>query len=203
MLSVRSNVWKKYGNKEAVKGLNLALKANECFGLLGSNGAGKTTTFKMLTGDIKNTAGDIYVCGVNVNNNREKVNARGVGVLFTYTSWYFRLNGRRNKKRAMQKPFLENREGRDKVHATRIDHSFLPIEKEFCVLNTIYKKKTSTTVSSCVISDRLKFGLRGSWKRASWIRRKREWGGRAKALTNQRCRAPETSTRFRVCAREL
>jgi len=66
-------VWKKYGNKEAVKGLNLALKANECFGLLGSNGAGKTTTFKMLTGDIKNTTGDIYVCGVNVNNNREKV----------------------------------------------------------------------------------------------------------------------------------
>jgi len=57
-----------------VKGLNLALKANECFGLLGSNGAGKTTTFRMLTGDIKNTAGDIYVCGVNVSNNREKVN---------------------------------------------------------------------------------------------------------------------------------
>lgn len=68
-----SNVWKKYGNKEAVKGLNLALKTNECFGLLGSNGAGKTTTFKMLTGDIKNTTGDIYVCGVNVNNNKEKV----------------------------------------------------------------------------------------------------------------------------------
>lgn len=68
-----SNVWKKYGKKEAVKGLDLALKPNECFGLLGSNGAGKTTTFKMLTGDIKNTAGDIYVCGVNVNNNREKV----------------------------------------------------------------------------------------------------------------------------------
>lgn len=56
-----------------MKGLNLALKSNECFGLLGSNGAGKTTTFKMLTGDIKNTTGDIYVCGVNVNNNREKV----------------------------------------------------------------------------------------------------------------------------------
>lgn len=59
-----------------MKGLNLALKANECFGLLGSNGAGKTTTFKMLTGDIKNTAGDIYVCGVNVSNNREKVNKK-------------------------------------------------------------------------------------------------------------------------------
>jgi len=72
-----NNVWKKYGNKEAVRGLNLALKANECFGLLGSNGAGKTTTFKMLTGDIKNTAGDIYVCGVNVNNNREKIHEVG------------------------------------------------------------------------------------------------------------------------------
>ncbi|VVC45536.1 Hypothetical protein CINCED_3A002705 [Cinara cedri] len=72
-----NNVWKKYGNKEAVKGLNLALKANECFGLLGSNGAGKTTTFKMLTGDIKNTTGDIYVCGVNVNINREKIHEVG------------------------------------------------------------------------------------------------------------------------------
>ncbi|XP_050538080.1 phospholipid-transporting ATPase ABCA1-like [Daktulosphaira vitifoliae] len=103
------NVWKNYGNKQAVKGINLALKPNECFGLLGSNGAGKTTTFRMLTGDIKNTSGDIYVCGIHVNNNREKIHEVGgycpqfnglIEELTGFETLYFfcRLRGMSNKE---------------------------------------------------------------------------------------------------------
>uniref|UniRef100_A0A8C1PM87 ABC transporter domain-containing protein n=1 Tax=Cyprinus carpio TaxID=7962 RepID=A0A8C1PM87_CYPCA len=43
----------------AVEKICVGVPAAECFGLLGINGAGKTTTFKMLTGDISPTAGDL------------------------------------------------------------------------------------------------------------------------------------------------
>ncbi|XP_063069496.1 uncharacterized protein abca12 [Engraulis encrasicolus] len=46
---------------QAVKKLSVGIPAGECFGLLGVNGAGKTTTFKMLTGDISPTGGNVQI----------------------------------------------------------------------------------------------------------------------------------------------
>jgi len=40
---------KKYGERAAVKSLNLSIEQGTCFALLGVNGAGKTTTIKMLS----------------------------------------------------------------------------------------------------------------------------------------------------------
>ncbi|XP_053554781.1 glucosylceramide transporter ABCA12 [Bombina bombina] len=48
-------------NMTAVNNMSLGIPAGECFGLLGVNGAGKTTTFKMLTGDISPSKGQIQV----------------------------------------------------------------------------------------------------------------------------------------------
>ncbi|XP_053326902.1 glucosylceramide transporter ABCA12 [Spea bombifrons] len=45
----------------AVNNMSLGIPPGECFGLLGVNGAGKTTTFKMLTGDIIPSKGNIQV----------------------------------------------------------------------------------------------------------------------------------------------
>jgi ATP-binding cassette subfamily A (ABC1) protein 3 len=45
--------------KRAVRGLTLAIKQGETFGLLGVNGAGKTTTMAIITGDIPATAGKV------------------------------------------------------------------------------------------------------------------------------------------------
>lgn len=58
---------KKYGNNEAVKNLNLEVKAGEVFGFLGPNGAGKTTTIKMLAGMLAPTSGTAEICGVDVS----------------------------------------------------------------------------------------------------------------------------------------
>jgi ABC-2 type transport system ATP-binding protein len=41
---------KKYGDVTAVNGLDLEVRAGECFGLLGPNGAGKTTTVEIFEG---------------------------------------------------------------------------------------------------------------------------------------------------------
>lgn len=62
-----------YKNLHALKDINLAIKENELFGLLGVNGAGKTTLIKILTCLSKQTSGEAYVHGFSVKDNPEKV----------------------------------------------------------------------------------------------------------------------------------
>lgn len=50
-----------YGRHTAVSGLNLTLRKGEVLGLLGPNGAGKSTTMKMLTGNLKPSAGQVRI----------------------------------------------------------------------------------------------------------------------------------------------
>jgi ABC-2 type transport system ATP-binding protein len=54
---------KRYGNVVAVDGIDLAIRAGECFGLLGPNGAGKTTTVEILEGLTDPDAGTVTVLG--------------------------------------------------------------------------------------------------------------------------------------------
>ena len=54
---------KSYGDVVAVDGLDLELRAGECFGLLGPNGAGKTTTMEICEGLTSPDAGDVEVLG--------------------------------------------------------------------------------------------------------------------------------------------
>lgn len=62
-----------YKNLHALKDINLVIKENELFGLLGVNGAGKTTLIKILTCLSKQTSGEAYVHGFSVKDNPEKV----------------------------------------------------------------------------------------------------------------------------------
>lgn len=43
---------KNYGNHEAVRGLNLSVRAGSVCAFLGQNGAGKSSTIKMLLGRV-------------------------------------------------------------------------------------------------------------------------------------------------------
>src|SRR5262245_42560458 len=54
---------KDYGTLRAVNGLDLEVKAGECFGLLGPNGAGKTTTVEILEGLLPATSGEVELLG--------------------------------------------------------------------------------------------------------------------------------------------
>ena len=56
-----SSLYKNFGKKEVVKGVDFSMKTGEVLGLLGPNGAGKTTTFYMVVGFYKPTAGDVVL----------------------------------------------------------------------------------------------------------------------------------------------
>ncbi|GJQ65474.1 hypothetical protein Trydic_g7579 [Trypoxylus dichotomus] len=60
---------KYYNRNLIVNQLCLRLKQGECFGLLGVNGAGKTTTFKMMTGEIRMSYGNGWICGWDLKSN--------------------------------------------------------------------------------------------------------------------------------------
>ncbi len=67
------------GEVEAVRGVNLEVRAGEIFGFLGPNGAGKSTTVRMLTTLLTITSGRAEVAGFDVA--REPDNARSrIGV---------------------------------------------------------------------------------------------------------------------------
>jgi ABC-type multidrug transport system ATPase subunit len=57
---------KKFGDKVAVKGVNMTMYNGQIFALLGHNGAGKTTTLSMLTGLLNPTSGKAEVMGIDI-----------------------------------------------------------------------------------------------------------------------------------------
>ncbi|RLM60943.1 hypothetical protein C2845_PM14G10550 [Panicum miliaceum] len=71
----------KNGNpdKHAVRGLSLALRKGQCFGMLGPNGAGKTSFINMMIGLLKPTYGTAYIHGMDLRTEMNKIYAN-IGV---------------------------------------------------------------------------------------------------------------------------
>jgi len=60
---VVKDLCKRYGNRNVVDHLDLAIEPGEVFGFLGPNGAGKSTTIDILTGRRPRTSGAVEVLG--------------------------------------------------------------------------------------------------------------------------------------------
>lgn len=69
------NVSKSYssGGTKAVDNVSFEVRPGEIFGFLGPNGAGKTTTLKMIVGLLRPDEGNIFVNGLNVEENSLQV----------------------------------------------------------------------------------------------------------------------------------
>ena len=76
---------KRYGEIEAVRGIELEVGARETFGFLGPNGAGKSTTINMLCTLVRPSAGSARVAGHDVVGERDEVR-RNIGLVFQDTT---------------------------------------------------------------------------------------------------------------------
>ena len=63
-----NKVNKKFNDKKILDDIELNVKENEIFGLLGPSGAGKTTLIKIITGQLKATTGESKVFNINSEN---------------------------------------------------------------------------------------------------------------------------------------
>ena len=82
---VVSGLTKRYGDIEAVRGIDFEVAPGEIFGFLGPNGAGKSTTISMLCTLVKPSAGSASVAGFDVDRERDAVR-RNIGLVFQDTT---------------------------------------------------------------------------------------------------------------------
>jgi ABC-2 type transport system ATP-binding protein len=67
---------KSYGEKAALRGLDLDIPRGSIYGFLGRNGAGKTTTLKLLLGILRRDAGEVQLFGAAMDSEAAQVKAR-------------------------------------------------------------------------------------------------------------------------------
>src|SRR5919198_6193572 len=84
---------KRYGEVEAVAGLDFEVAEGECFALLGPNGAGKTTTVEILEGYRRRSSGEVEVLGVDPQHAGTSWRER-IGIVLQSSSLYPNLTVR-------------------------------------------------------------------------------------------------------------
>ena len=89
VISVRG-LTKRYGDVQAVAGIDFDVAKGEIFGLLGPNGAGKTTTVEILEGLRQPDGGDVSVLGVDVKRDADAIKPR-IGVSLQTAALYPKL----------------------------------------------------------------------------------------------------------------
>ncbi|MBT2525207.1 ATP-binding cassette domain-containing protein [Streptomyces sp. ISL-99] len=86
---------KRYGNKQALDGLDLTVRAGTVQGILGPNGAGKTTAVRIMSTLLRPEEGRVEVAGVDVRTRADEVRSR-IGLLGQNAAVDEELSGRQN-----------------------------------------------------------------------------------------------------------
>ncbi len=90
-----SGLSKKFGDRWAVKDVNLEVHYGDVFGFLGPNGAGKSTTIRMILTLLSPTAGSVKIFGKEVRGNRKFVLSKVCGIV-EKPDFYLYLSAYRN-----------------------------------------------------------------------------------------------------------
>lgn len=114
MKLVANKLFKSYGRRSVVRGIDFNVKSGEVVGLLGANGAGKSTSFHMIVGLIQPDAGQVLLDDQDVTRLPMYQRARlGIGYLAQEPSIFRRLSVEDNLRAV-----IELREpNREKVNA--------------------------------------------------------------------------------------
>lgn len=87
------DVYKAFGEVEAVDGISLQIPAGTFYGLVGPNGAGKTTTLSIIAGLLRADRGEVIVGGIDTRHDALAAK-RLLGVLPDRFLTFDRLTGR-------------------------------------------------------------------------------------------------------------
>ena len=71
-----TNISKRYGSVEALRGVSLSVAPGELFGIIGPDGAGKTSLFRILTTLLLADGGSASVCGLDVVKDYKAIRRR-------------------------------------------------------------------------------------------------------------------------------
>src|SRR5215475_8981189 len=114
-----TDIYKRFGKKEVVRGVNFTMCNGEVAGLLGPNGAGKTTIFYMIVGFYRPSAGFVSMDNIDITTKPMYRRARqGIAYLPQEASIFRKLTveqniwaileSRRDIDKAAKKERLEN-----------------------------------------------------------------------------------------------
>ncbi|CAN5502710.1 N/A [soil metagenome] len=90
-----SNLYKRYGSKNVLKGVTLDVAEGQVMALLGPNGAGKTTLMRIVAGLVKPTRGDVALGGVSLGKAGTELR-RYIGLVSHLPLLYDNLSGWEN-----------------------------------------------------------------------------------------------------------
>lgn len=76
---------KSFGDVHAVNGLSINVKKGQLYAFLGLNGAGKSTTISIMCGHLAKDSGQIFIDGINLDENLDKVKSK-LGVVFQFSA---------------------------------------------------------------------------------------------------------------------
>ena len=82
-----TDLTKTYGKHRGVENVSFSVKKGEIFGFLGPNGAGKSTTLRSMLGLIRYDKGQIRICGLDAQRDKEKILQR-VGYMPS-EAWFY------------------------------------------------------------------------------------------------------------------
>jgi len=88
-----TDLFKRYGSIDAVRGIDFTVARGEVFGLLGPNGAGKTTTVEILEGYRTRSGGEVRVLGFDPATRPRALRER-VGIVLQSTGLYRHISVR-------------------------------------------------------------------------------------------------------------
>ncbi|MCX6049893.1 MAG: heme ABC exporter ATP-binding protein CcmA [Chloroflexi bacterium] len=90
-----SNLYKRYGSKNVLKGVNLDVAEGQVMALLGPNGAGKTTLMRIVAGLARPNRGDVTLGGVSLGKAGTELR-RYIGLVSHLPLLYDNLSGWEN-----------------------------------------------------------------------------------------------------------
>jgi putative spermidine/putrescine transport system ATP-binding protein len=117
------HVWKRFGDVDAVAGVDLEIADGEFFAMLGPSGSGKTTTLRMIAGFELPTSGTVRLAGADVT--RVPPHRRDVNTVFQDYALFPHMNVQRNVEYGLRVKGVGREERRrraaEALQAVRLD----------------------------------------------------------------------------------